>query len=403
MLTAHVVAIFTRLLTASFALISLKLTYEVLSPEDFSLLNYLLFIIAVSIALSSPINRIFWAENSYDKFIDSIYCVSAITVIVSAILIIIYGMINDTHWHAIASIWFLSCLYSVYKIVERYIYGQTFFDRSLTQALMIPAFFAFTELAFVTYQYLSEWSSLHARLSGPVALAGFILIFSSTLRKHLTSLMVNLRYFGKSMSLITTHVFSSSGGKMLIFSVATTAAVMIDRLIIGYLPVKDASRSADYLLALSYAIAIQTLLNLIVDLSRKHMYQNKAWMPGAKRFADTVFKALLPAILALILVFPVLQYIKIIPPSVTIYVWSVLILRTIGNFVITFCYTDSIQSGRISDSFLPVFMMIIIGIIFICSILMGLNEIVSAAICGALILLLSLIVTVKFYRRVPAV
>ena len=127
MLTAHVVAIFTRLLTASFALISLKLTYEVLSPEDFSLLNYLLFIIAVSIALSSPINRIFWAENSYDKFIDSIYCVSAITVIVSAILIIIYGMINDTHWHAIASIWFLSCLYSVYKIVDSGSYDSGIF------------------------------------------------------------------------------------------------------------------------------------------------------------------------------------------------------------------------------------------------------------------------------------
>ena len=179
-------------------------------------------------------------------------------------------------------------------------------------------------------------------------------------------------------------------------------AIMIDRFIIGFVPIKNSAASADYLLALSYAIAIQTFLNLLIDIGRKRIYQNMAWVNGAKRFASRVFLLATPLTLSLIVIFPALKYFSVIPTSVSIYVWIVLILRSVGGFIINFAFLDSVQSGRISDTFPPILILVAISVTFLFMLIIGIEDRTASIICGLPLIALSIFVAVGFHRRVPA-
>lgn len=402
MLIGHTFPLITRASAAAFALFSIKLTYDLLSARDFALLNYILFILAISTALASPMNRLFWAKNSHDNFVVAVYSSCTVFAIMTAILLTAYGFANALELPLFILIGCFSVVYGMYKITERYIYGQIIFDRSLNVALSIPALFALLELSFVAIQYYLAWSSLSARLLGPAVFSVAAVLIVPAFRPYFLSLVGNLRGFTNSISIMIEHILSATGGKMLFFTIATTIAIMIDRLILGYFPIKNYAVSADYLLALSYAIAIQTFLNLLIDLGRKRIYQNMAWVEGAKSFASRVFMLVIPLAISLILVFPVLKFFSIIPASVSIYVWSVLILRAITSFTIIFAFTDSIQSGRISNAFLPVLVLVAISLCFLCMLILGIDDRTVSIICGIPLIMLSFAVIAGFYRRVPA-
>jgi len=220
-------------------------------------------------------------------------------------------------------------------------------------------------------------------------------------RLYFLSLVGSLRRFKISISIMIEQIFSAKGGKMLILTIATTLAIMIDRLILGYFTIRNPAVSADYLLALSYAIAIQTFLNVLIDLGRKRIYQNMAWVDGAKSFASRVFLFAIPLTLSLIVIFPALKYFAVIPISVSLYVWIVLILRSISGFIINFAFTDSIQSGRISDTFLPILILVAISLTFLFMLIVGIEDRTASIVCGLPLIALSLAVAAGFYRRVP--
>ncbi|NVD29029.1 hypothetical protein HUO14_14105 [Parasphingorhabdus flavimaris] len=402
MLIRQTLPFVTRAAAAVFALFSIKLTYDFLSAQDFALLNYILFILAMSTALSSPINRLFWAENSRDNFVVAVYSTCTVFAFLTILLLTAYGFANTLERSTFLLVGCFSIAYGMYKVAERYIYGQIMFDRSLNAALAIPALFALLELLFVTFQYWTGLPSLSARLLGPALLAVGVAFAIPAFRPYSMSLVRSLRHYKNSISVMIKQIFSPKGGKMLILTIATTLAVMIDRLILGYYPIKNPAASADYLLALSYAIAIQTFLNVLIDLGRKRIYQNMAWVGGAKSFAQRVFLLAVPLALSLILIFPALHYLVLIPASVNIYVWVVLILRAITSFIINFAFTDSIQSGRISDTFMPILILVTISLAFLFMLITGIEDRTAAIVCGVPLIALSLVVVAGFHRRVPA-
>lgn len=402
MLISHALPFITRAATAGCALLSIKLTYDFLSARDFALLNYIFFILAMSTALSSPINRLFWAENSHDNFVVAVYTTCTISALLTIILLSIYGFASVLQLQVFILIGCFAIIYAVYKTTERYIYGQIIFDRNLNVALSIPALFAFLDLLFVTFQYYNNWASLPARLIGPALLSTSVALLIPSSRTYFLILVREVRHFTNSFSIMIEQIFSAKGGKMLFFTIATTMAIMVDRLVLGYIPIKNSEVSADYLLALSYAIAIQTFLNVLIDVGRKRIYQNMAWVEGATSFASGVFMLAIPLTLSLVVVFPALKYFNIIPASVSIYVWAVLILRSITSFIINFSYTDSIQSGRISDSFTAVLALLIISLVFLGLLILDIDDQYASIICGVLLIILSLIVTAGFFRRMSA-
>ncbi|MEW4468819.1 hypothetical protein AB1K62_13410 [Parasphingorhabdus sp. JC815] len=402
MLISHVLPFVTRAAAAAFALLSIKLTYDFLSAPDFALLNYILFILAMSTALSSPIHRVFWAENSRDIFIVAVYSTCTVSAFLTITLLSVYGMTNGLDFSIFILIGCFSLIFASFKIAERYMYGQVIFDRSLNVALAIPAAFALLELLFVTFQYFTNWPSLSARLIGPSLISVTVALIVPTSRAYLLTLLGGMHRFADSLSFMIKQIFSAKGGKMLFFTIAMTLSIMIDRLILGYVPIKNPAASADYLLALSYAIAIQTFLNIMLDLGRKKIYQNMAWVDGAKAYASRVFMLAIPLALSLVIIFPALKYFTIVPASVSIYVWAVLILRSIAGFTINFAFIDSVQSGRISDAFAPILALVFISIAFLSMLIVGVDDRTASIICGLSLVTLSFIVTVSFYRRVPA-
>ena len=402
MLIRHTLPFFIRAAAAVFALFSIKLTYDFLSAQDFALLNYILFILAMSTALSSPINRLFWAENSRDNFVVAVYSTCSVFVFLTIILLTAYGFANILTLPTFILVGCFSIAYGVYKISERYIYGQIIFDRSLNAALAITALFALLELLFVAFQYYTNWPSLPARLIGPVLLSAIVALVIPIFGPYFFALMRGICRFRNSISIMTKQIFSPKGGKMLFLTIVITMAIMIDRFIIGFVPIKNSAASADYLLALSYAIAIQTFLNLLIDIGRKRIYQNMAWVNGAKRFASRVFLLATPLTLSLIVIFPALKYFSVIPTSVSIYVWIVLILRSVGGFIINFAFLDSVQAGRISDTFPPILILVAISVTFLFMLIIGIEDRTASIICGLPLIALSIFVAVGFHRRVPA-
>ena len=402
MLISYVLPFATRAATAAFALLSIKLTHDFLSAQNFALLNYILFILAMSTALSSPIQRLFWAENSRKIFVVAVYSTCTISIFLMIILLGAYGFANVLELPTFLLIGCFAIVYGIYKITERYIYGQVMFDRSLTIALIIPALFTLLELSFVTFQYYMGWTSLPARVIGPVLLSVSAALVIPAFRSYLLSLMAGLPHFSYSVSIMIEQIFSAKGGKMLLFTIATTLAITVDRLVLGFVSIRNHAASADYLLALSYAIAIQTFLNVLIDLGRKRIYQNMAWVDGAKPFASKVFMLVVLLTFSLVLIFPLLKYFSIIPVSVSIYVWVVLILRSIAGFTINFSFTDIIQSGRISDAFIPILVLLATSLAFLFLLVMGIEDRMAAIFCGVPLIALSLVVAAGFHRRVPA-
>ena len=319
-----------RVATAAFGLVALRFTYSLLPPHDFATYSLILFSLAVGSSIAAPINRSFWAHNSRELYVDSILWTWLILSTVLAVLSATQAVRESSSILALCGCIAAACCYAFSKIVDRFMYGQVLLERGLSRALTISLLMAMTELLVVVFLHVVGVQSLYIRLLSPAILFLATMFLLSPYRPFLKEITLGFRRSFNNRSFISGQLFTNQGLNTIGLSVLMTIAVMIDRLAITYFPFDNEQFCADYLLILSYTIALQSLLNVSIDLARKHVFRNNAWIAGANDFSrkSILFHAV--ACAAAIAAFPVFQACDLIPPSVSIWLWSSLVIRSIA-------------------------------------------------------------------------
>jgi hypothetical protein len=387
--------------SAAAALLTLKLTYNILSPQDFACFSLVLFALALCSALSSPINRLFWADNSPAIFVQSIRATGLIVSLGFVPFLIFFGLQTAHTLAGIVILYLCTAAYGVTRIAERYIYGQLVFDRGISPALLFSFLFVGSELIFILALYFFGSSSLVLRLAGAALVVVAIIMAVPRYRNYGVSIFAKSPQDGAASTTIFGEIMSARGAKMLSFTVITTFAIMMDRMVLSYHPLHGMDYTADYLLVLSYAIAVQTFLNILIDLGRKHIYQNGQWITGARQFAGKALLSAPAAVIALLFLFPILRLLEIIPASISLYIWAALLIRIACLFTINFVFIDSVQSGRITNAIWPMLILTVLNIGFLGMLLGGAEESAASIVFCMAAIFITAICTIGFYRRMP--
>jgi hypothetical protein len=387
--------------SAAAALLTLKLTYNILSPQDFACFSLVLFALAICSALSSPINRLFWADNSPALFVQSIRATGLIAILGFLPLLVFFGLQTANTLAGIVILYICTAAYGITRIAERYIYGQLVFDRGISPALFFSFLFVGSELIFILALYFLGIGSLVLRLAGPALVVAVIIIGLPRYRNYGVSIFAKAPLDGAARPNIFREMLSARGAKMLSFTVVTTLAIMMDRMILSYLPLHGMDYTADYLLVLSYAIAVQTFLNILIDLGRKHIYQNGQWVAGGRQFASKAILSAPAAVIALLFFFPILRLLEIIPASIGLYIWAALLIRIACLFTINFVFIDSVQSGRITNAIWPMLALAALNLGFLGMLLGGAEESSASIVFCIAAIIITVLCTIGFYRRMP--
>jgi hypothetical protein len=387
--------------SAAGALLTLKLTYNILTPQDFANFSLVLFTFAICASLSSPINRLFWAENSPALFVQAIRATGLIMTLGFMPLSLFFGLQTANMPASILLLYICTAAYGVTRITERFIYGQLVFDRGISPALFFAFLFANSELIFILALYFLEIGSLAVRLMGTALVLVAIVMAVPRYRNYGLSILTKAPLDTAASTNIWTETISVRGAKMLSFSVVSTFAVMIDRVILSYLPLQNADYTADYLLVLSYTIAVQTFLCILIDMGRKHIYQNGQWVTGAWQFSSRALLSAPAAVIGLLVLFPILRLLEIIPASIGIYLWAALLIRSACLFTVNFVFIDSIQSGRITNAIGPMLVMAMLNVGFLAMLLGGAEESAVSIVFGIAAIAITAICAIGFYRRMP--
>ncbi len=387
--------------TAAAALLTLKLTYNILSPQDFACFSLVLFALAICSALSSPINRLFWANNSPALFVQSIRAIALIVALGFLPFLIVFGLQTAITPSGILILYICTAAYGVTRIAERYIYGQLVFDRGINPALLFSFLFVGSELIFLLALYFLDFGSLALRFAGAALVVVAVIMAVPRYRTYGVSIFTKAPLDGSARASIFGEILSARGAKMLSFTVVTTLAIMMDRMVLSYLPLHGMAYTADYLLVLSYAIAVQTFLNILIDLGRKYIYQNGQWVAGARLFAGKALLSAPATVIALLALFPVLRLLEIIPASISLYIWAALLIRIACLFTLNFVFIDSVQSGRITNAIWPMLALAALNLGFLGMLLGGAGEGAASLIFCAAAFIITVLCTVRFYRRMP--
>jgi hypothetical protein len=385
-----------RAASALLAVAAMKLTYENLDAKEFSLLSLILFILAISTAIASPMNRKFWAQNSKEELQNT----TIATIFIFSLVFFVFIIFSEELDFDMLFICIL--FYCSLKIIERYIYGQLIFDFDIKTALPVTCIFVTFELVFCFYQYFTGSNSLTDRIFIPTFMTIFLLISVSKYRIYVISIFKGFRNSKNIISTSVREVFSRVGLKTLMIMTLSTLATMLDRAILMTADNSKQALVADYLLTLSYTIAIQSFLNIILDVGRKQIYQHSAWLPGAKNYVLKNIAIVIALNFGLIATFSLLKFVSIIPFSISAIIWLLLLTRTAVNTIIGLTYVDSMQQGKITDMFPPILCVIALNIAFIGSLFFGGNQLTVNLMILFGLIAIGVTVTVQFVRRVPA-
>lgn len=392
-----IIPFFLRSASALLAVAAMKLTYENLDAKDFSVLSLIMFVLAISTAIASPLNRQFWAHNSKVEFQSTIIA----TLLIFSLVYLGFGIFFEELYSNI--LYICAIAYCSLKILERYIYGQLIFDYDITTALPVTCIFVTFELIFCIYQFYSGSSSLTYRILIPTVMTGAVLFSFSKYRIYMLSIFLGFRNLKNIVNRSVREVCSRVGLKTLMIMTLSTLATMFDRAILMMADSSKQALVADYLLTLSYTIAIQSFLNIILDVGRKQIYQKGAWLRGAKNYVMKNIAIVVALNLGLMASFPLLQFVSIIPASISAIIWLMLLVRAAVNTIIGLTYVDSIQQGRITDMVLPILCVIALNIAFVGTLFFGEDRLTVnlMILCG--LMALGAVVTAQFIRRVPDV
>lgn len=336
-----------RALTALVTLCAMRLTYSAISADAFLYFNLLLFTIALAGVASSPLTQMLWSQYSETSFIASVYGSVTISAFIIIPPIILYTPASDS---IISKYHLLSVgpalIYGCSRTIERLFYSRGIFEYDPYRAALIPLLFGLSEVIVSTGLVLTNSHSYPIRLLGPCGVFFAALYLSRQYRDSFQALRPKTVSHHEILSLTIHALISTRGFSVLLLFALTTLAstversIFVNRVHIAGLP------SEAVLLALAYTIGWQSMLNSLIDLGRRRIVQHNVWQPNARNYVlRSIAIALLGAAL-LVIAHPVLQMIEILPRSVSIIPWTVLIIRATCIFITNLALLDQIQRNR---------------------------------------------------------
>ncbi|MGV3485677.1 MAG: hypothetical protein ACO1RT_14770 [Planctomycetaceae bacterium] len=395
-------AIVIRIATAAMGLLALKLTHAMLMPSDFATFSLVLFSVAVGSSVASPINRHFWAHNSREMYVDAIFWTTVILSVVIALFSAAYWIYCPVTLMSLVGLVFAGVCYAFSKVIDRFTYGQVLLEGNISQALSVSLLTVGAELAAVSVMFRAGTESLILRLLCPVVLQLLLMALLPSNRALLRELTLGAKNAMTKYSIVGHRLAARQGLNTIALTVAITFAVMIDRLVIPYFPIGSRVESADYLLVLSYTIALQSLMNASIDLARKHVFRDQAWVIGAKGFAKKSILSLMGIGLVAIVVFPLLQFYGVIPETIECWLWAALIVRAVALLIVSYTCVDFVQIGQVERAFPPLLAMLAIIVVFLFLLGIGLKAVVAALWLILPTLLLCGRLCQRFFHRIPS-
>ncbi|WP_310467834.1 hypothetical protein [Sphingomonas sp.] len=386
-----------RVLAMGIALIAVTLSYYVLSPADFGLFNLVAFFLALGSAIVAPLNRAFWAADSIENYGPAAISSAAVTAIVIALGLLFTGT-NGVAYPALAG---AGILYGVTKVVERYGYGRLLVAHHTKLAILPALLFAAADAGVVAAMWMASLDSLIVRLALPAVV--FLLVLSlSGLRGLLAEMLRSLGKVGTHVSFVRRHLGSRMGLRVLALGGIAIFAGMGDRLLVVYFPLPTREVEAAYLLALSYAIAFQTLMSFLFDLSRTRVFRDGAWQPEARHFTLCTAALLAGLVAAGSAAYPLLTWSHVLPPVIGWPLWAGLLIRSAALMLVYMLNVDHFQRGDVLPLALPNLVVLAGGVASLALLHAGYPQLWPAIILAGTSTLVTIVLSHSFLRRVPA-
>ncbi|MFD2427474.1 hypothetical protein ACFSUK_03260 [Sphingobium scionense] len=369
------------------------LSYHVLPATEFTELNLILFCVAAGSSLAAPINRNFWLEDPERAFAPA--SASSMVLTWGAVLIG-YAVPHILGYRDIGSITasFAAILYVFSKSSERFLYSLTLSRSNINQALFIMLVFSFSEILSLAFMYVMTLESVGYRLALP-ALIFICFIGFTRFRTSIRQTLITLRTPRNVLADIYTLTVRAPGPSVLLLTAAMTAAGMIDRLFVAYGNIFDARLGADYLLALSYAIALQTVLNILFDIARRHIFFQDQWQPRAKAYSTAILGMLLGTCLVAIAFYPLFTAFKIIPSTIAWITWAAMALRSTALLAGYICFVDMFQKGNTMPALTVAISILASVILFFVFLGTGVSLVVSSSVMAAALLVVLLTLCIR--------
>lgn len=386
-----------RVLAMGASLAAVTLSYYLLSAADFGLFNLVSFFFALGSAIAAPLNRAFWAEDSGENFAPG----SISTAVLVTITLAVGLLVTAPPGIAYAAVAGAGILYGVAKVIERYSYGRLLVAHQTNRALLPTLLFAVSDAGVVAAMWLASSHSLVVRLALPAVV--FLLLLSLTgLRGMLTEIVRSLGNIGAHVAFVRRHLGSPTGLRVLALGGLATLAGMSDRLLVVYWPLPTRGFEAAYLLALSYAIAFQTLMSFLFDLSRTRVFRDGAWQPEARRFTRHTAALLVGLVVLGTIAYPLLTWSHLLPAMVGLPLWAGLLVRSAALMLVNMFNVDHFQRGDVLPLALPNLAILAGGAAALWLLHAGFGQTSAALLLAGIGIVTTMVLAGLFFRRVPA-
>lgn len=338
------------------SLASVTLTYYALTPANFTFFNLLMFLVGLGSAISTPLNRAFWASNSSSRFSPA----ALSSAVVSALTIFVGVMSTapiSVSW-AKFTICLAAILYSTGRIVERFGYGRLLTGGSGAGSIAPILYFAAADLSVAAMMWATSLDSLAVRLAAPAVLF-LMALTASPARRLLSELKPTREATRAAINFGREHIISPTAIRVITVGAVATVAGAGDRLLANYLPLRWPSFEAAYLLVVSYGIALQTLSAFFFDMARTHVFHDDRWQPEAVQFSIVSTGAIIGLTLVAWFSYEPLIALKVLPRSIELLLWGGILARSCG-VTLAYMYTvDRYQQGSfrsliMADAFIAV-------------------------------------------------
>lgn len=346
-----------RGIVALIGVIAMRLSFSVLSDEGFYLFSLGLFHVALAIAFCSPINRRFWAYFEPDSTWNAVIggAVISVLVIMSAFVTAALSGFVAELWSAII----LGISFSIYaasRLLERYSYGTFVISGRMAMGLMVSVAYGVMEAATLLAMLAVHSDSLLTRILAPsFAFVTGVACLGAVLRGYRRPDLPGVcKRIARALKASRQTMVSSTALWVLFINVAMTFTSMGDRLLVGY----QCSLSADvacpstnsFLLLLAYAVALQSLLNVVVDWARPRIYYNDEAPPGGAQAAIGAIAAMIACGGGAIVASPLLEFIQILPPGFDPFLWTSLVIRSICISIVAVTQVDLVNRGHLKGA-----------------------------------------------------
>jgi len=309
---------------AAGSIVALKLTYNVLSADQFVDFNFLLLCFSLSAVVTVPFSRKIWIENSNASAVSALLPGTLLVVLVYAAALSLVAATMGRGYIGGQWIFFLTLPYVIAKNIERSFYNIYVTRRSYYLGMTFSIFFLLLEIAAAVIGGAFPGNELAMRILLPS-------LFFPVFAYVISDIRFAEFHPNKILSSIWEEVFSNGSYRVVFLYLLMVAVVMVDRyglITFANRPLVASSVSTkDALLVVAYGISFSTFLQVLLD-----WYRSAAFLEGEPT-QDAWREALKTCVIylslgsAAVISFPVLKMVGILPPQVGLFLWSMIILR----------------------------------------------------------------------------